>query len=180
MLRPIVLLGLALFSSAIFGQQLEFKGIPLGSPLEDFKRLAPTQSFSCIPSQDKAGETICGLSSFSFAEKQTKEYSFARFSSDGRFLSITIQLDSNDFDDVADALIAKYGKPNEDKLSTVTTRMNVRLQNRSLAWKLPDGSRVWASRYGRTISDAAVHLGLAESLDAEDRASRAKRAKGDM
>lgn len=170
MKSSVIAIGLAsaLFATGAAAQAsppLEVKGVPLGS--------GPTDFASAFPGGLRCYNTEC------FAEysiDKNVKYGPAYVSEvkarliQGRVESITIVTLGFGFDDLAAAMIAKYGKPTEDVDSPVQNRLGATFHNRQVAWTLPGGAILLTQRSGdinhsaTVISSDSMYLAKGRSL----------------
>jgi hypothetical protein len=171
--RQLAGIALSAAAQAAFAQPpLEFKGLPLGSSVDQAKQ--HFAALECRPSTGAAelGDTVC----FSLArigcpvggcEKPTLatyagvdlELAVLHFGGD-RLLSVSMRYKPEVADQIIEAITLKHGKPTADTRTTVQNRMGAAFEQREATWDTP-GGRLKVSRYaGRVTSGLASITGI--------------------
>jgi hypothetical protein len=92
---------------------------------------------------------------------------------DGRLYSLYMTYDSDNFDQVVEALTAKYGSPDTTWTEQVENRMGATFHNETKRWFFSDGY-LEAERYGSDLTRGNIYaLGSAGSVEYEARRKKA-------
>jgi hypothetical protein len=141
MKRLLCALALTTAASGINAQALDFKGIALGAELDAVKAANPR--LNCRVASDAelpVGDSICTLGR---EAGETIAGAPALFMLvglyDRKVASIAVKFPERSFDQVAAALVERYGKPRSDETSTTQNRAGATFGNRELEW---DGIRL--------------------------------------
>jgi hypothetical protein len=157
MKTPIFVVAAATFSIAASANGEEFKGIQLGATEMDVARIHGGR-FECKRSDDDTmGQTVCGFRSptahMTIGGAPITSISLGYF--DKRLGRVSIAVDEAEFPQLRQAMIDKYGVPQDVSTSTLVTRAGVSLANESLTWMQPN-HRITLLRYAGSIDRTLV------------------------
>lgn len=102
------------------------------------------------------------------------EYFVAEFS-DGRLVRMSVRILSAQFDELAAAMIERFGKPNTDKSGKVQNRAGATFDSRDLVWARGDGALLAVKR-GNDVDHGSVTL-VSQRWVKEDQDARRAGAK---
>jgi len=138
-------------------QQLEFKGVPFGATMKEFKEAQP--DFQCL-------STDC------FARGNAMQYAgvpakiTAEFA-DGKLAVLTVYFNPSYSGIISEALASKYGDPTTVKASEFKTRGGATATNDEREWQRPDGSFISVARYGSAINEGRAQMLSADGVRAK-------------
>lgn len=171
-MRTAVALALSVFCLMSTAQPIEFKGVPMGAPMDDLRAMGEWYSFSCTG--DEKAEQTCFIDGFTYANEKARK-AIATFDKN-RLLSVIVLLDPDSFDAVADALRSKYGAPRSDRRSQGKNAYGAVFAQRLMLWRTADGGEIVASLRAARADEATVHLRSSEAIKAAAAAAAAKPA----
>lgn len=150
-----------IFSSAYADEQLDFKGIYLGT---DLAVIQADTRFHCVPSKKPTlADTICSLKP---NETETIAGSPVKFLMllfyKDKLAVISISFREKYFNDVSSALTEKYGK-GEEAESVVVNRMGVSFKNKNISWR-KGASFLIAERYAGTLDTSSIQFKTDDSV----------------
>lgn len=172
-----VFLMAAVTAGGALAQQLEFKGVPFGASIEQFKRATNPEGTMCLEPDRLTGLVTCRTHGFTFANQKT-EYTYGLFKG-GRMVGVLVNFFPANFDDVALAIAEKYGKPSRESAPQLTTRSGATLQGKNLDWFVTGGA-ISLIKYNDRIDLSAAHFTTPEGLDAANAPRNPKKAKKDI
>lgn len=180
-------------SATTASAQLEFKGIPFGSTIEEFKAAHP--AFTCSEDRRYTDRTMCAaglelcrrqqygcgpldFDASKYADEQV-DMIIAVFVA-GTLERLEVYFKPSAYDGISSALVAKHGKPKSVTKPPYSTTGGVKTTNSVMTWE-KGGSEIVISRYGDTLSqgDLFIVSSRYNAASAAREAERnAKRAKG--
>lgn len=192
-IRRALLLAAAALSVGASAAALEFKGLPFGVDLAEFK--ASQDKFSCIvnprnaditwcsvgPEICRAEGRLCGpheLDAALYAGEPT-DHIKADFL-DGKLQRLNVYFNPQSFDAVRAALTAKYGKPASSVNVSVQSVGGGKSVNTTVTWSR-DGAEVVLIRYPEKLTQSAVFMvskAWTDSQARRDATAAASRSKG--
>lgn len=156
--------------------KLEFKGLKpggLGPTSKAWKcELKDQQPTTCFSME----ETIAGVTARSV---------FVRFDA-GLVKSVLVDFNSDDFDRVSEALLSKYGEPNNKRQETLKNRMGATFENVIMTWMdgTPEisGTAMSLRRYTKDVTSSALFISTVPKLDdlKRNRAEGTKKNSDDL
>jgi hypothetical protein len=171
---------LSILAAGAHAQALDFKGIALGAELAAVKAANPRLNCRAASDADlPVGDTICALGREAGETIAGAPVIFILVSLyDRKVASINVKFPERSFDQVAAALVEKYGKPRSDETNATQNRAGATFVNRELVW---DGEIRLQQRAGR-IDESLFVMRTADSLAEFQRrsAGAAKSAAKDL
>lgn len=130
---------------------IEYKGSLLGQkPAADIG----AGSSDCTKVMKK-GEGSC-IWWATYAQQMTKSTHISL--REGVLYSVTIYVEPSVFDDVAKALVEKYGPPKTEQKAELSNAMGARFGDRLMQWRAEDGGEIFAQKYVGDITTSVVTL----------------------
>lgn len=160
---------------------LEFKGLLLGSSENTLKDRFP--DFVCRDPQDdrqrRMADRICTAAPSITCRPNTwcendpdkpwvyaglrAKFLTALFYAD-QMHSLSVNIHSDQFDEVSRALIAKYGIPTNHETNILQTRAGTKYENKKLVWERPDSS-LRIEKYSNSIDASSVRYTLKNAME---------------
>lgn len=152
----------------------DYKGLPLGSSLEEFKTKFP--DFNCKESPGgKMGDAYCTLSPalkcisvkdyksceadveklLTYAGINTSYINFNFFFN--QLSMVNMLISSGSFNTVVEAIKEKNGVPSSDEITPVTNKMGAKFENEIIEWKRA-GTTIRAEKYGTTLNNSTIKI----------------------
>lgn len=167
-------------SSHLLAQPIEFKGIAFGASLEQvqeqFKGAVcqagwkPCEVFSIMDglySKDPSVMTYGGAKAKSIRGHMIQ----------GGVEMFLIETPTDSFEQVASAMVARFGRPTRDERSSIQNRLGAVFEQRSIYWAKPDGA-ITASKYGASLDVSSYVLASKRWIEHQSRARDSAAAAG--
>lgn len=173
MIAAVVLAALVLLPGVAGAAPLAYKGVPLGTPMEEARRTLDVRTCS-------NDGTMCLLNDTTYAGESDVTVSVRVVGGRLEFVMVTFKPAS--FGAISQALASRYGAPASDVEQEYRTVGGAVAQQRIQSWDTEDGGAIVLRRYGRRITEGRLTMGSAaakaasQAIDAE----RKEKAKGDI
>jgi hypothetical protein len=157
--------------------QFDFRGYRLGDSVSTDLSSDISQA-QCSIDDEETQDSTCYLFDDRIGDVEADiGLSFAS----GKLISVLITFESDDYETLAAAFKAKYGKPHRVSHSVVSTSLGARYRNEISRWSTASGEFT-VSRYGSTISEGYASITSRTGLRRfkEREAKRRKDAREDL
>jgi hypothetical protein len=180
-------------------ERIEFKGVPLGATIAEFREKNPlfvcySSSFCTLDGfevnkqcrtiksgieRDHPSATLSPLECERAAEaaatygnrKAQMNVTFR----DGVLSRSTVNISPESFDQITEALTAKYGPPKSSKDEVIQNRAGAKFNNRTMVWSI-NGDEIYAARYGSNVTRGLIAVAEKQWVD-EQKAKAEKSVK---
>lgn len=154
----------------------EFKGLPLGSSVAEFRQRFP--DFECTsPSKNVVGDTACWLSpeikcgtaytaravecrrkvegAVTFGGIRVKQIAAYFYDSTGLGY-VSVKIAPEHFESLLSLLVEKHGKPDAVDTEILRNRMGAEFENATASWT----TGILASKYGKSLDEGVISMRL--------------------
>ncbi|HEY2396416.1 MAG TPA: hypothetical protein VGH81_10630 [Rudaea sp.] len=146
------------------GSDLSIKGVSLHQSHDDF-----------VASHPYAKCYISTLCSYEDTLGGVDGKFLVQFDDDGVSMLSVTDIDATDFDSVAAALAAKFGKPNVSRNGVVSNAMGAKFDDRILVWGRAGGWKLQAKKRSDSVLKSSVEFFTAKFEHAADSKAAAKK-----
>lgn len=155
----VLLMSMAATMAPISASAFDFKGIELGAPSTP-NVISEKLGVSC--GEGAKGMQICNGSVTIAKESATMNLVISH---SGIVQRIALTLPSETFDVVSEAMVEKFGKPDQDMRSELQNGFGAKFTQRTLFWLKKDGRGLMYSRYGKDVKTSSIYFGTKEDVE---------------
>jgi hypothetical protein len=144
---------------SVHAQDLDFKSIPFGASQEQAREAViplGATTWTCRPITDGMPAIRCRVEGMTYANVPTKYVAMTFY--EDKLEDVFVEFSSEGFQDAADALARRYGKPTSSKRSKVQTNAGGVFDQTEISWSVKGGHKVVARRYADTLDTSTVNL----------------------
>lgn len=174
-----VLAAVLLSSQTCSAQILEFKGVPLGSTLEQFENTVPLANRNCSKQAEDPDESCWGSTNATYAGQIIKTINVDLLN--GRTAQITVATLGGSAEIIRSALISKYGKPTGRRQVSKAMKNGAKYKMSVTEWRTKDGGSIAIEDHPAPVGEVYTSLISSDWLKWQARSMKAgPKAKADI